>query len=103
MVVYGSDYLLGLATFAPDHFARRDRWWAEGDPRFAELNDVLQYLGQFCFRPPVPAYRHDAAMFLAIRGWLADDAVAPGAPARADVQAERAVLTEIAERLDRLT
>jgi hypothetical protein len=25
MVMYGSDYLLGLSTFAPDAFARRDR------------------------------------------------------------------------------
>ena len=32
MVMYGSDYLLGLSTFAPDLFAERDRCWAEGDP-----------------------------------------------------------------------
>src|SRR5829696_7592346 len=44
MVMYGSDYLLGLSTFAPDLFAERDRWWADGDPGFHELNDVLQYL-----------------------------------------------------------
>ena len=31
MVVHGSDYLLGLATFAPDWFAARDRAWAAGD------------------------------------------------------------------------
>ncbi len=30
MVMYGSDYLLGLSTFAPDLFARRDALWAEG-------------------------------------------------------------------------
>ena len=28
MVMYGSDYLLGLSTFAPDLFARRDALWA---------------------------------------------------------------------------
>ena len=47
MVVYGSDYLLGLSTFAPDAFAARDAAWAAGDDaRFWALNDVLQYLGQ---------------------------------------------------------
>ena len=45
MVMYGSDYLLGLSTFAPDAFARRDAMWESGDPRFYELNDLLQYLG----------------------------------------------------------
>ncbi|MCC6511187.1 MAG: dihydrodipicolinate synthase family protein, partial [Pirellulaceae bacterium] len=29
MVMYGSDYLLGLSTMAPDLFALRDRWWLE--------------------------------------------------------------------------
>jgi len=28
MVMYGSDYLLGLSTFAPDLFAKRDRLWS---------------------------------------------------------------------------
>ena len=50
MVCYGSDYLLGLSTFAPELFAQRDRYWAEGDARFYELNDLLQYLGFFAFR-----------------------------------------------------
>ncbi len=52
MVMYGSDYLLGLSTFAPDAFARRDAMWESGDPRFYELNDLLQYLGAFTFRDP---------------------------------------------------
>ena len=55
MVMYGSDYLLGLSTFAPDVFARRDAAWAAGDPAFYELNDWLQYLGFLTFRQPVPA------------------------------------------------
>jgi dihydrodipicolinate synthase/N-acetylneuraminate lyase len=100
MVVYGSDYLLGLSTFAPDAFAARDRAWAKGDPAFHELNDVLQYLGQFAFRPPVPAYRHDAAMFLELRGWAAGDLTPPGVPRRP--AADRAVLADIAARLDAL-
>ena len=45
MVMYGSDYLLGLSTFAPDVFAKRDAAWAAGDSAFYELNDWLQYLG----------------------------------------------------------
>ena len=34
MVMYGSDYLLGLSTFTPDIFARRDAAWAAGIRRF---------------------------------------------------------------------
>jgi dihydrodipicolinate synthase/N-acetylneuraminate lyase len=97
MVMYGSDYLLGLSTFAPDLFAERDRRWASGDASFYELNDLLQYLGHFAFRPPVPAYRHDAAMFLELRGWATSDRTPPGAPRRPD--SDRAVLADIAERL----
>ncbi len=98
MVMYGSDYLLGLATFAPDHFGLRDAWWEQGDPRFYELNDLLQYLGQFAFRDPVPAYRHSAAQFLKLRGWIASDATHPESPERP--ASDRAVLAEIAKLLD---
>ncbi|MEQ8841053.1 MAG: dihydrodipicolinate synthase family protein [Acidimicrobiales bacterium] len=97
MVMYGSDYLLGLSTFAPDLFARRDRLWRDGDPGFYELNDMLQYLGHFTFRPPVPGYRHDAAMFLELRGWASSDNVPDGAPRRPE--SDRAVLRDIGERL----
>ena len=82
MVRWGSDYLLGLSTFAPDAFALRDAYWADGDPRFYELNDLLQYLGFFAFRSPVPAYKHSAAMFLKIRGWIDNDGTYPGSPER---------------------
>ena len=34
MIEYGSDYLLGLATFAPESFAERDRLWEAGDPAY---------------------------------------------------------------------
>jgi hypothetical protein len=101
MAVYGSDYLLGLSTFAPDAFAARDAAWAAGDDgRFWALNDVLQYLGQLAFRPPVPGYRHDAAMFLGLRGQLACDATHPSSPRRPD--ADRPLLADVAARLDAL-
>lgn len=98
MVVYGSDYLLGLSTFAPEAFAARDRMWAEGDPRFHELNDLLQHLGQLTFRAPVPGYRHDAAMFFELRGWASSDTTPAGAPRRPD--SDRALLADVLERLE---
>ncbi|MCY3576339.1 MAG: dihydrodipicolinate synthase family protein [bacterium] len=98
MVMYGSDYLLGLSTFAPDKFAERDRLWARDDPGFYQLNDVLQYLGHFTFRPPVPAYRHSAAMFLQMRGWAESDATPVGAPTRPD--SDREILRDIGEQLE---
>ena len=100
MVMYGSDYLLGISTFAPDAFAARDRMWATGDSAFYELNDLLQHLGRFAFREPVPAYRHDAAMFFELRGWASSDATPPGVPRRPD--SDRAVLADIARQLDAL-
>ena len=87
----------GLSTFAPEAFAERDRRWEHGERSFHELNDLLQYLGAFAFRAPVPAYRHDAAMFLQLRGRIGSDATPPGAPRRPD--SDRAVLADIAERL----
>jgi dihydrodipicolinate synthase/N-acetylneuraminate lyase len=97
MVMYGSDYLLGLSTFAPEAFAKRDAMWLTGDPGFYELNDLLQYLGFFAFRPPVPAYKHSAAMFLKLRGWIENDDTHPLSKTRPD--ADRAVLQDIVERL----
>jgi dihydrodipicolinate synthase/N-acetylneuraminate lyase len=97
MVMYGSDYLLGLSTFAPDLFAKRDAMWTADDPAFYELNDMLQYLGHFTFRPPVPGYRHNAATFLELRGWASSDNVPAGAPRRPDT--DREVLRDIGERL----
>ncbi len=97
MVMYGSDYLLGLSTFAPDKFAERDRLWANRDPGFHQLNDLLQYLGHFAFRPPVPGYRHNAAMFLEMRGWAETPAVPPGVPTRPD--SDGPILRDIGERL----
>ncbi len=98
MVMYGSDYLLGLSTFAPDLFAKRDRFWLDGDPRFYELNDVLQYLGFLAFREPVPAYKHSAAMFLKLRGWIGCDSTHPRSATRPE--SDRAILKLIAARLE---
>ncbi len=98
MITWGSDYLLGLAAFCPDHFARRDAAWAVGDPSFHELNDRLQYLGAFSFRAPVPAYRHDAAMFLHHRGWIESPTVPRGAVTRP--RSDQEVLALIAADLE---
>ena len=98
MVMYGSDYLLGLSTFAPEAFARRDAYWQAGDPAFYELNDILQYLGFFAFRPPVPAYKHTAAQFLKLRGWISTNHTHPRSPARPESDTE--VLRDILSRLD---
>jgi hypothetical protein len=71
--------------------------WEAGDPAFYELNDVLQYLGFFAFRAPVPTYKHSAAQFLKLRGWIQSDAPHPKADCRPD--SDVAVLREIGERL----
>ncbi|MDX1994194.1 MAG: dihydrodipicolinate synthase family protein [bacterium] len=97
MVMYGSDYLLGISTFAPDLFARRDALWEQNSSEFYELNDVLQYLGFFAFRAPVPAYKHSAAQFLKLRGWIACDDTHPNSPQRP--ASDVAILAEIADRL----
>ena len=100
MVCDGSDYLLGLSAFFPQAFRVRDDYWAAGDARFHELNDVLQYLGFFAFRPPTPAYKHSAAMFLKLRGRIDHDPTYPGSPQRPE--SDREVLALIRDDLDRL-
>ena len=97
MVIYGSDYLLGLSSFAPDLFALRDTYWETGDPRFYELNDQLQYLGYFAFRTPAPAYKHSCAQFLKLRGWIDCDRTHPNAIARTSADIEE--LREIGQRM----
>jgi dihydrodipicolinate synthase/N-acetylneuraminate lyase len=84
MVFYGSDYLLGLSTFAVEAFAARDRLWAAGDTRAFQINDLLQYLGQLAFRGPVPAYKHSAAQFLHLRGVISTNRPHPESPRRPD-------------------
>ncbi|WP_037248661.1 dihydrodipicolinate synthase family protein [Rhodopirellula baltica] len=97
MVMYGSDYLLGLSTFCPAEFALRDSMWEKDDPRFYGLNDLLQYLGAFAFRDPVPAYKHSAAMFLYSRGKIASDQTFPGSPERP--ASDQAILDLISQDL----
>ncbi len=99
MVMYGSDYLLGLSSFAPDLFARRDAMWQSGDADFYQLNDVLQYLGFFAFRVPVPAYKHSAAMFLQRRGWIRTSLTHPQSTARPE--SDGLILDEILKMLSR--
>lgn len=88
MVMYGSDYLLGLSSFCPDLFGRRDRMWESGDAEFLQLNDVLQYLGFFAFRSPVPAYKHSCAQFLHLRSMLKAGETHPDGVARPDYDLE---------------
>lgn len=101
MIMYGSDYLLGLSSFAPDLFAKRDALWRTGDPDFYQLNDVLQYLGFFAFRTPVPAYKHSAAMFLKLRGMLNTNLTHPKSPGRpdGDIAVLEAILDQLSEFL----
>jgi 4-hydroxy-tetrahydrodipicolinate synthase len=88
MIEYGSDYLLGLAAFAPEKFADRDRRWETGDPAYYELSDALQYLGNVAFRPPVPAYKHSAAIFLHLLGLIPSPDTHPLSPRRPEWEAE---------------
>jgi dihydrodipicolinate synthase/N-acetylneuraminate lyase len=97
MVMYGSDYLLGLSTMAPDLFALRDRFWLEGDADFFQLNDTLQYLGHFAFRHPVPAYKHTAAMIMHMQNWIGTNRTHPLSPRRPESDLE--ILKEIVSLL----
>ena len=64
------------------------------------MNDLLQYLGFLVFRPPVPAYKHSAAQFLRLRGWIASDRTHPRSPERP--ASDVAILRDIADRLEAL-
>ena len=101
MIEYGSDYLLGLATFAPEKFAERDRLWAAGDPAYYALADALQHLGNVAFRAPVPAYKHSAAVFLHMLGRIPTDRTHPKSATRPAW--EREMLADCARRLGYLT
>lgn len=97
MVAYGSDWLLGLSTFAPEAFAARDRALAAGDLSFLAHNDALQHLGNVGFRAPVAAYKHAAALYLHLTGGLDGDHVHPRAPRRPD--GDRELLLDSALRV----
>jgi 4-hydroxy-tetrahydrodipicolinate synthase len=97
MIECGSDYLLGLATFAPEKFSERDRLWESGDPAYFSLSDDLQYLGNVAFRDPVPAYKHSASVFLQLTGRIPSDLTHPKSPKRPLWEAE--ILRDCARRL----
>jgi dihydrodipicolinate synthase/N-acetylneuraminate lyase len=97
MIEYGSDYLLGLAAFSPAKFAERDRLWQQQDPGYFAVADALQLLGNIAFRPPVPAYKHSAAIFLNLLGKIPTDKTHPRSPERPPW--EREILHSCAERL----
>jgi len=97
MIEYGSDYLLGLATFTPEKFAERDALWEQGHPRYYELSDALQHLGNVAFRPPVPAYKHSAAIFLNLAGRIPSDRTHPRNPTRPVWETE--LMRDCAQRL----
>ncbi len=97
MIEYGSDYLLGLAAFAPEKFAERDRLWEIADPEYYNLSDALQYLGNVAFRHPVPAYKHSAAVFLNLIGRIPSDRTHPKNPQRPPWEAQ--MMVDCARRL----
>jgi dihydrodipicolinate synthase/N-acetylneuraminate lyase len=97
MIEYGSDYLLGLATFAPEMFAERDRLWETGDAGYYELSDALQHLGNVAFREPIAAYKHSAAIFLYLTGRISTDLTHPKSPRRPPWEAE--ILRDCVHRL----
>jgi dihydrodipicolinate synthase/N-acetylneuraminate lyase len=97
MIEYGSDYLLGLATFAPEKFAERDHLWAAGEARYYAVSDALQHLGNVAFRSPVPAYKHSAAVFLYLTGRIPSDKPHPCNPKRPSWESE--ILHDCANRL----
>src|ERR1700719_3260593 len=98
MIEYGSDYLLGLATFAPEKFAQRDRLWETGDPAYYALSDALQHLGNVAFREPIPAYKHSAAVFLHLLGCIPTDLTHPRNTKRPIW--EREILQDCARRIE---
>jgi 4-hydroxy-tetrahydrodipicolinate synthase len=97
MIEYGSDYLLGLATLAPEKFAERDRLWDAGEVAYYALSDALQHLGNVVFRVPVPAYKHSAAVFLNLVGRIPSALAHPKNPQRPAWEPE--ILADCALRL----
>lgn len=97
MTEYGSDYLLGLATFCPELFALRDKYWLEGDERYDALTDAIQYLGNVSFRAPVPAYKHSCAVFQHLIGRCTTPLTHPKSAKRPEWEAE--ILADCAARL----
>ena len=100
MIYYGSDALLGIATFMPDKFRELSDALQDGDlARYLDLGSRMEFLGRVAFQPPVPAYKHSAAMVKKMRGWYPTDCVLPGNPLRRD-EAHREGLRKALEILE---
>ena len=100
MMYYGSDALLGIATFMPDKFRELSDALQDGDlARYLDLGSRMEFLGRVAFQPPVPAYKHSAAMVKKMRGWYPTDYVLPGNPLRRD-EAHREGLRKALEILE---
>ena len=99
MIYYGCDALLGIATFMPDKFRELADALRDGDmARYHDLGSRMEFLGRVAFQPPVPAYKHSAAMVKKMRGWYPTDYVLPGNPLRRD-EAHREGLRAALENL----
>lgn len=86
MIFNGSDALLGIATFMPDMFRELANALQNGERnRYLDLGNRMEFLGRVAFQPPVPAYKHSAAMVKKMRGWYPTDHVLPNNPLRRDV------------------
>ena len=100
MIEYGSDYLLGLAAFAPEKFAERDRLWEAGDPSTTLFPTLCSIWEMSPFAHPVPAYKHSAAVFLNLIGRIPSDRTHPRNPQRPAWEAE--IMVDCARRLSLL-
>lgn len=99
MIFNGSDALLGIATFMPDKFRELADALRDGDrARYLDLGNRMEFLGRVAFQPPVPAYKHSAAMVKKMRGWYPTDYVLPNNPLRRD-EAHREALRKALENL----
>lgn len=99
MIFNGSDALLGIATFMPDKFRELADALRDGDhARYLDLGSRMEFLGRVAFQPPVPAYKHSAAMVKKMRGWYPTDYVLPDNPLRRD-EAHREALRKALENL----
>ena len=81
MIFNGSDALLGIATFIPDKFRELANALRDGDDNtYFKLATGMEFLGRVAFQPPVPAYKHGAAMVKQMRGWYPNDDLLPNNP-----------------------
>ena len=62
------------------------------------IDDALQALGDFAFRPPVPAYKHTMAQALHLQGLIATDEPHPKSPRRPAT--DREIVRTILDRID---